>query len=217
MEPRPRSSMPGRKARIVRCMDLTLRSKEKSQSASEQSSTRAVVDEAGAVEQDVDRRRSSRGQRVDGLGRADVEGAEFGAVEARRAWRDRGRWRSPGRPRRGRPPPSRARCPVRPPSPAPSCPPNVPPSLASPSLRRRHWQPRVGGRRGGLSKPTAAAIPVPRRAPHPPAPCAPPRSLPHRPPGGWRGTFHPPIGSDPEGSSPNGTERVFVQPPTSRP
>ena len=38
-EPRARSSMPGRKARMVRCIDLTLRSKEKSQSSSEQSST----------------------------------------------------------------------------------------------------------------------------------------------------------------------------------
>ena len=32
--------------------------------------------------------------------------------------------------------------------------------------------------------------------------------------GGWRGTFHSPTGSGPEGSSPNETERVFVQPPT---
>src|SRR5271170_2763706 len=39
IDPRPFSSIPGRKARIVRCIDLTLRSNEKSQSASEQSST----------------------------------------------------------------------------------------------------------------------------------------------------------------------------------
>src|SRR5438105_2153396 len=39
IEPWPLSSMPGRNARIVRCIDLTLRSNEKSQSSSEQSST----------------------------------------------------------------------------------------------------------------------------------------------------------------------------------
>src|SRR5947209_1885684 len=39
IEPPPFASMPGRKARMVRCIDLTLRSKEKSQSASEHSST----------------------------------------------------------------------------------------------------------------------------------------------------------------------------------
>src|ERR1700722_3280257 len=37
--PRPSFSMTGRKARIMRCIDLTLRSKEKSQSASEHCST----------------------------------------------------------------------------------------------------------------------------------------------------------------------------------
>ena len=39
IEPPPFSSIPGRKARIVRCIALTLRSKEKSQSSSEQSRT----------------------------------------------------------------------------------------------------------------------------------------------------------------------------------
>src|SRR3954451_5328913 len=39
IDPPPRSSMPGRNARMVRCMDLTLRSNEKSQSRSEHSST----------------------------------------------------------------------------------------------------------------------------------------------------------------------------------
>src|SRR3954453_14124027 len=39
IDPPPRSSMPGRNARTVRCMDLTLRSNEKSQSRSEHSST----------------------------------------------------------------------------------------------------------------------------------------------------------------------------------
>ncbi len=39
IEPPPFSSMPGRNARIVRCIDLTLRSNEKSQSPSEHSST----------------------------------------------------------------------------------------------------------------------------------------------------------------------------------
>ena len=50
----PWASMPGRNARIVRCIDLTLRSKEKSQSFS---STRAPcrVHEARRVEQHVDR------------------------------------------------------------------------------------------------------------------------------------------------------------------
>ncbi len=33
--------------------------------------------------------------------------------------------------------------------------------------------------------------------------------------GGWRWTHHSPTGSGPEGSSPNGTGRVSVQPPTS--
>src|SRR5438477_13060191 len=32
--------------------------------------------------------------------------------------------------------------------------------------------------------------------------------------GGWRWTFHSPTGSGPEGSSPNETGRVSVQPPT---
>src|SRR5215471_6817268 len=39
MEPRPLDSMPGRNALIARCMDFTLRSKAKSQSASDVSST----------------------------------------------------------------------------------------------------------------------------------------------------------------------------------
>ena len=39
IEPPPFSSMPGRKAWIVRCIDLTLRSKEKSQSSSDVVST----------------------------------------------------------------------------------------------------------------------------------------------------------------------------------
>ena len=39
IEPAPFSSIPGRKARIKRCIDLTLRSNEKSQSASEVVST----------------------------------------------------------------------------------------------------------------------------------------------------------------------------------
>ena len=37
---------------------------------------------------------------------------------------------------------------------------------------------------------------------------------PHRRPGGWRRTYRSPTGSGPEGSSPNETGRVFVQPPT---
>src|SRR3954452_10751479 len=39
IEPRPESSMPGRNARSVRCIDFTLRSNEKSQSSSEHSRT----------------------------------------------------------------------------------------------------------------------------------------------------------------------------------
>ena len=39
IDPVFRSSMAGRKVLIVRCIDFTLRSKEKSQSCSEQSST----------------------------------------------------------------------------------------------------------------------------------------------------------------------------------
>ncbi len=49
-----RSSMPGRKARIVRCIDFTLRSKEKSQSFSRGGQHRAVMHEAGDIDQDVD-------------------------------------------------------------------------------------------------------------------------------------------------------------------
>src|SRR3954453_9490186 len=37
---------------------------------------------------------------------------------------------------------------------------------------------------------------------------------PNRAPGGWRWTHHSPTGSGPEGSSPNETGRVSVQPPT---
>ncbi len=63
---------------MVRCIDLTLMSKEKSQSCSEESSTRAMMDKAGAVEQDVDG--SERlGERVDGFTRADVERSRRGA------------------------------------------------------------------------------------------------------------------------------------------
>jgi hypothetical protein len=39
IEPLPRSSMPGRNAWIVPCIDFTFKSKEKSQSASEHSNT----------------------------------------------------------------------------------------------------------------------------------------------------------------------------------
>ena len=49
------SSMPGRNALMVRCIDLTLRSKEKSQSCSEQSSTLPVMHVAGAVDEHVER------------------------------------------------------------------------------------------------------------------------------------------------------------------
>ena len=39
IEPPPFFTMPGRNARIIRCIDLTFRSNEKSQSSSEHSST----------------------------------------------------------------------------------------------------------------------------------------------------------------------------------
>jgi hypothetical protein len=48
--------MAGRKALMVRCIDLTLRSKEKSQSCSEQPSTLpALVPIASAVDQNIKR------------------------------------------------------------------------------------------------------------------------------------------------------------------
>ena len=48
--------MAGRKALMVRCIDLTLRSKEKSQSCSEQPSTLpALLPIASAVDQNIER------------------------------------------------------------------------------------------------------------------------------------------------------------------
>ena len=72
IEPLPLASMPGRNAWIVRCIDLTLRSKEKSQSALGAVEHRAVVHEARRVEQHVDRP-DALGHRLDGGGVARIE------------------------------------------------------------------------------------------------------------------------------------------------
>ena len=58
MEPRPLASMPGRNALMVRCIDLTLRSKEKSHPA-RGVEHRAVMHEARRIEQHVDRARAA--------------------------------------------------------------------------------------------------------------------------------------------------------------
>ena len=67
MEPLPFASMPGRNALIVRCMDLTLRSKEKSQSSSEQSSTVPWCTKPAALNS-TSTRPEPLGLRLDGLG-----------------------------------------------------------------------------------------------------------------------------------------------------
>src|SRR3954466_12534392 len=68
---------------------------------------------------------------------------------------------------------------------------------------------QTGTAGGGGGSAAGAALPAPGR---PGLPFRCPRLI--YGPGGWRGTFHSPTGSGPEGSSPNETERVFVQPPT---
>ena len=50
--------------------------------------------------------------------------------------------------------------------------------------------------------------------PYPGQPLAPGPPMVHMGAGGWRRTYRSPTGSGPEGSSPNETGRVFVQPPT---
>ena len=57
IEPPPFFSMPGRNARVTRYIDFTLSAKLKSQSFGVAVEDRAVMHDAGAVEQHVDRRR----------------------------------------------------------------------------------------------------------------------------------------------------------------
>ena len=72
------------------------------------------MDEAGAIEQNVDRPDLLR-ERARPL-RSSARRACADRLSGLRAWRDRDRWRSPARLRRGRPRPSRAQCPPPPPS-----------------------------------------------------------------------------------------------------
>ena len=93
----------GRKARIMRYMAVTLRSKEKAQLLVVGVEDGAVLDEAGAVEEHVDVGRAAARQRQDGAAVADVERARSRCPRprGRRASPRRCRWRARGAPSRG--------------------------------------------------------------------------------------------------------------------
>ena len=162
---------------IVRCIDLTLRSNEKSQSLSRAVEHRAVVHEAGAVEQDVDRRRP----RAASASTASVESTsslrrspavrpsslpvEVGREDLRALGTKASAWR--------------ARCPAPPPSRTRSCPSDVLPwqlpfraqTLTTHGLRRGFQRLRRGeGPKPGFVVETCPAKPgeeIRRRAQFP--------------------------------------------------
>src|SRR5882672_716056 len=76
IEPPPPSNIRGRKARIVRCIDFTLRSNEKSQSSSEQSRMVPMHKDSG-VEQNIDLA-DTLGHRGDRGGVARIELGDLG-------------------------------------------------------------------------------------------------------------------------------------------
>ena len=76
--PPPRAIMPGSTARIVRTIDLTLRSKAKSSSSGLHVEDRSDMDDAGAVEQDVDGADLRHG-RVDRRAVEDIQPADHDA------------------------------------------------------------------------------------------------------------------------------------------